>query len=129
MTESRFLLDTNAVIYLTTKGNTISEELCEKLDKADLFISVITEIELFAKPSMPTDEEKNLRAFLSQKISTIDLNSAVKNETIAIRRGSKLKLPDSVVAATAVILDAVLLTADAHLLNLSWSGLQTLNIL
>jgi predicted nucleic acid-binding protein len=129
MPESRFLLDTNAVIYLTTKGNAISEELQNELNEADLFISVITEIELFAKPSMPPEEEKNLRDFLSQRIPSIDLNSVVKNETIAIRRNSKLKLPDCIVAATAVIMDAVLLTADAPLLNLSWPGLRTQNVL
>jgi predicted nucleic acid-binding protein len=129
MTESRFLLDTNAVIYLNTKGNNISKDLLNELNNADLFISVITEIELFAKPSMPPEEEKNLRDFLSERIPSIDLNTVVKNETIAIRRNSKLKLPDCVVAATAIIMDAVLLTADAQLLNLSWPGLRTQNIL
>ena len=49
MTESRFVLDTNAVIFLTTSGNAIPSDLENELDDADLFISVITEIELFSK--------------------------------------------------------------------------------
>jgi len=49
MTKDRFTLDTNAVIFLTTKGNVIPSELVKELENADLSISVITEIELFSK--------------------------------------------------------------------------------
>jgi predicted nucleic acid-binding protein len=59
MTKSSFVLDTNAVIFLTTRGNAIHSELEKELNDADLFISVITEIELFSKPELPPDEEKN----------------------------------------------------------------------
>jgi len=122
MTENRFVLDTNAVIFLTTRGNTISLSLQHKLNEADLFISAITEIELFAKPALPTDEEKKLRSFISDRITVIDLTYAVKNETIALRRAIKMKLPDCIVAATAIALNAVLLTADSELLRLEWDG-------
>ena len=40
-----------------------------------------------------------------------------------------VKLPDCIVAATSIILNAVLLTDDHHLLNLSWPGLRTQNII
>ena len=36
---------------------------------------------------------------------------------------------DCIVAATSIILDAILLTDDRNLLNLSWPGLQTQSIL
>jgi predicted nucleic acid-binding protein len=109
MTKNRFVLDTNAVIYLTTKGNIIPSFLQSELDDADLFVSVISEIELFAKKGMPLDEEKNLRALLSDRINVIDLTSAIKKETITLRRNNGLKLPDCIVAATAIALNAVLL--------------------
>jgi len=128
MTESRFVLDTNAIIFLTTGDNTTTAELKDKLKAADLFISVISEIELFSKPKMAADEEENLRAFLVERTIIIDLTEDVKNETIALRRSVKLKLPDCIVAATAVILDSVLLTADKELLRLDWPGLKTQNI-
>ena len=64
MIESRFVLDTNAVILLTTIGNIISSNLYNQLNKADLFISAINEIELFAKPTISHDEEEKLRAFM-----------------------------------------------------------------
>ena len=129
MTESRFVLDTNAVIFLTTRGNVIPSVLEDKLKEADLFISVISEIELLSKPKMAADEEENLRAFIAERTIIIDLTDDVKNETIALRRSVKLKLPDCIVAATAIVLDSVLLTADKELLRLNWSGLKTQSIL
>jgi predicted nucleic acid-binding protein len=128
MTESRFVIDTNALIFLTTKGNVIPSDLENALDEADLFISGINEIELFAKTELSPDEEENLRAFLSDRISIIDLTTEIKKEVIAIRRFTKRKLPDCIIAATSIILDAILLTDDKDLLNLSWPGLRTQNI-
>jgi hypothetical protein len=122
MIENRFVLDTNAIISLTTKGNIIPDALQKVLNEADLFISAITEIELFAKTELPSDEEEKLRVFLSDRISVIDLTNAVKKETIILRRNTKLKLPDCIVAATTIALNAVLLTADTELLRLNHSG-------
>jgi len=119
------VLDTNAVIFLTTKGSVIPSDLEQELNQAELFISVISEIELFCKPALPPDEEKNLRAFLSDGILTVDITDAVKKEAIALRRAGRLKLPDCIVAATAISLNAALLTADKDLLALSWPGFQT----
>jgi len=128
MTESRFVLDTNAVIYLTTKGKVIPPDLENTLNEADLFISAITEIELFAKPELPPDEEKGLRAFLSDRISIIDLTNEIKKETIILRRSTRNKLPDCIIAATAIVLNATLLTTDLKLLQLEWSGFKVKNI-
>jgi len=58
----------------------------------------------------------------------VELTDAVKKETIALRRNIRHKLPDCIVAATASVLNAVLLTADKKLLNLSWPGLKTQNV-
>ena len=129
MPENRFVLDTNAIIFLTTKGNMISSNLLAELNEADLFVSVITEIELFAKAELPPGEEDRLRAFLSDRIHVIDLTSAVRKETITLRRSTKLKLPDCIVVATAVALNAVLLTADTELLQLHFTGYTSKTLL
>jgi predicted nucleic acid-binding protein len=129
MTKSRFVLDTNAVIFLTRRNNVIPPEREKELNDADLFISVITEIELFSKPELPPDEEENLHAFLSDRISIINLTDEIKKETITLRRTARHKLPDCIVAATAIILNATLLTADEKLLRLEWQGFNVKNIL
>ena len=41
-------------------------------------------------------------------------------EAIALRRTIKIKLPDCIVADTAIALNAILLTADRELLRLEW---------
>ena len=119
---SRFVLDTNAVIFLTARGNTISSALQDDLNNAALFINAITEIELFAKPEMLFGEEEKLRAFILDMTPVVDLTGAVKKETIALRRAAKLKLPDCIAAAASIALNAVLLSADKELLSLDWSG-------
>jgi predicted nucleic acid-binding protein len=53
--------------------------------------------------------------------------SGIEEAAIAIRKSSKLKLPDCIIAATAIALDAVLLTSDATLIKLAWPGLHTQN--
>jgi len=128
MIKNRFVLDTNAVIFLTTGGYRIPSGLENELNSVDLFISVITEIELFAKPELPSDEEENLRVFLSDKISIIGLTNEIKKEAISLRRSTKHKLPDCVVAATAIVLNAALLTSDVRLLRLEWPGFKAKNI-
>ncbi|MDR1838925.1 MAG: PIN domain-containing protein [Treponema sp.] len=128
MTENRFVLDTNAVIFLTTRGNIIPASIEDKLNKADVFISVITEIELLSKAALPPNEEENLRAFFSDRISIIDITDSIKRETITLRRSVKLKLPDCIVAATAIVLDSVLLTADKELLSLDWHGFRAIGL-
>ena len=128
MTKNRFVLDTNAVIFLAVGDNASTSALKNELNEADLFISGISEMELFSKPTLPADEEENLRAFLSERMIIIDLTNDVKKETIALRRNTRLKLPDCIVAATSIVLKSVLITADRHLLNLSWPGLRTRRI-
>ena len=125
MTEKCFVLDTNAVIFLVSRGSNISLKLQTELNEADLFISGISEIELFSKSTIPANEEEKLRALISERIPAIDLTEAVKKETITIRRKTKLKLPDSIIVATAITLDAVLITEDSKLLNLSLPGFRT----
>jgi len=61
--------------------------------------------------------------------SVIELTGDVKNNTIMLRRNTKLKLPDSIVAASAVTQNATLLTADVQLLRISWSGLNVKNLI
>ncbi|MFP4486600.1 MAG: PIN domain-containing protein [Campylobacterales bacterium] len=57
-----------------------------------------------------------LKNLLSQ-FESIELTKSVKDKTIQIRRDSKLKLPDSIIVASALDNDAVLVTSDKQLLN------------
>jgi predicted nucleic acid-binding protein len=56
------------------------------------------------------------------------LDNLVEKIAVEIRRNTTIKLPDCIVAATAIALDAVLLTDDQCLKKLVWPGLKTLGI-
>jgi predicted nucleic acid-binding protein len=117
MTDSSLVLDTNAVIFLTTRDNVIPNDLKNELNKSELYISVITRMELAAKQVQP-EEEKAIRDFIAD-VTVSPLDEEVERKAVEIRRTTKIKLPDCIVAATAIVLDAVLVTNDAHLLRLS----------
>ena len=118
MTDNCLVLDTNAVIFLNTKGNVIPNDLENELNRSELFISVITRMELAAKQDMKPEEEEAIRDFLAD-VTVSPLDEEVERKAVEIRRTTKIKLPDCIIAATAIVLDAVLVTNDVHLLHLS----------
>ena len=110
-TSSVKLLDTNIIIYLQ-KGL-----LAEDLPTDDYGISVITEMELRSAPSLDEQDRQWLLEFIKD-VTVFELTSTVKENAIQIRQNKKVKLPDAIVAATAITHDAELLTNDKGLLNL-----------
>lgn len=42
----------------------------------------------------------------------IDINNSIKSEVVRLRRNYSLKLPDCIIAATAIYFDLPILTAD-----------------
>ena len=107
MNGNKLFLDTNIILYLLNGDETLAELLNEK----QLYISVITELELLAYKGITAKEEKVINEFVSQ-CKTITINSAVKQETIRIRKTYNTKLPDSIIIATALYLDLPLITSD-----------------
>lgn len=101
----RYLLDTNAVIYL------VSGRLALPLPDGRYSISIITEIELLSFPGISTEEEQKIRDLLSS-LDRVHMTDAVRDETIRLRRNNRLKLPDAIIAASALTLRAVLMTND-----------------
>ena len=106
MTGKHFLLDTNIFI------NAIHQKL--KLPAAHYSYSVITELELLGFPRLSTTDEQAIKSFLGQ-LTRIELNEQVRQETIRIRRSLQIKLPDSIISASAVIAGATLVTDDSKL--------------
>ncbi len=104
---NNLLLDTNIVLYLLSGDKTIATLLNDK----DVYISFITEMELLSYKKLTTSEETKIKNFLSD-IFIIEMNSAIKMKAIQIRKNNALKLPDSIIAATAEHLNLPLLTSD-----------------
>jgi len=97
------VLDTNIVLYF------LGNKLAEPLLAGDYYVSVISEIELLSYASITQAEEKSIQEFLSET-HIVGVTESVKNEAVSLRRAFSLKIPDAIVAATAVVLGAELLT-------------------
>jgi len=94
------VLDTNTVIYLQ-KGL-----LAENLPIGKYFISVITELELLSFSGLDRSQQDWLNRFLAD-LEIIGIDNDVKQVAIALRRLHRLRLPDAIIAASAITRDAV----------------------
>lgn len=104
---SSYVLDTNIALYLLA-GDTV---LASILDKKTPYVSYITEMELLSFKNLTPTEEKQIKSFLADCF-IVEMNLPIKQAAIRIRKTTGLKLPDSIIAATAEFANLPLLTAD-----------------
>ncbi len=108
------IFDTNVIIdYI--QGNFSNEEatfvenlLFENIPN----ISVITEIEILCWKHAREEDIEQYKKFIA-KFNVIGLDNNVKLKTIDIRKNNKIKLPDAVIAASALVYDLELITRNA----------------
>ncbi len=111
MEETRYLIDTNAVIdYLGSKipdsGINFMNSIVDDIPN----VSVITKIELLSFDS--SDEHNNtLRSFIGDS-TVLDLSVSIVDASIEIRKRRRTKLPDAIIAATALVYGFVLVTRN-----------------
>ena len=75
-------------------------------------ISVITQIELFASPNSSSDELLRLKQFVEAATIFNVIDDAIVQQTIAVRLQKKIKMPDAIIAATALAHGLTLLTRN-----------------
>ena len=101
-----FVADTNALIYLLN-GNSCMLPFLNK----NLAFSVISEMELLSFSGITEAEENNIKALLND-CEEISFLKDVKEKAIELRKKYKTKLPDAIVAASAIVNNLPLITAD-----------------
>jgi predicted nucleic acid-binding protein len=74
-------------------------------------ISPIVRIELLCFSGLSDDEFQIIEDLLSQ-CNSIPLSINIENKTISLKRQKKIKLPDAIIAATAICQGAILLTRN-----------------
>jgi tRNA(fMet)-specific endonuclease VapC len=124
MSGAKIILDTNALL-LYLQGNFKIE-----FDITEIGISVITKIEYLVNLELGAKDLYLFNELESQiKIFFLDKdNDSILKETIKIRKKYKLKLPDAIIAATAIVNNATLLSADdifAKIYNLKFKLIKT----
>ena len=113
MTGIDFIADTNALIYLLG-GNTCMSACLQK----NLSFSVISEMELLSYSGITHQEETTIKSLLSDCIE-LYLSKQIKDKTIEIRKKYRLKLPDAIIAASAIVNNIPLITADKEFQQIS----------
>lgn len=108
MNGTNLLIDSNIILYLLGGDKTLADFLSEK----QLFISIITEMELLSFKGLSGPEEIQIQLFLSE-CKIVNINPVIKTEAIRIRRTFGNKLPDSIIAATSSFLEIPFITADS----------------
>lgn len=107
MTGDRIVIDTNIALYLLNGD----DELADLLYGKELILSNITRMELLSFPDITRGELVKVEVFV-KSWPVVEINTLIEDRAIAVRRKHRLKLPDSIIAATAMHLEIPLITAD-----------------
>jgi predicted nucleic acid-binding protein len=115
LADIKFLLDSNVVIGIDNgfvPARTLLERHAANVDACA--ISQITRIEVLGFGGLTATEEARV-AQLIGALGVILFDERIETETIALRRRSRLKLPDAIIVATARVHGLKLLTLDERL--------------
>jgi len=104
---SKLFIDTNIVIY-ALQGD---KHITNLIDEERLSMSFITEIELLSWPRLSELDGKVIRNFIDA-CRIMEYSSGLKEKVIEIRKKYSLKMSDAFVAASAILDDSPLISAD-----------------
>ncbi len=108
---TQYLIDSNAVIdYLTGKFPSRGMTFLDGVVNAVPKLSIITKIEVLGYNSPPADYQ--LMSDLIDVSIVFELTEQVVNQTIKLRTQYKIKLPDAIIAATALVHGLGLITRN-----------------
>jgi len=106
----KYLFDTNAVINFVCDTGDFSNFF--ESDK--FYISFVTYIELLV--GFKSKEEEQIAKLFIAKADFVMIDITLINKTIEVRKDYGLKLPDSIIVATAFQETATLVTSDKQII-------------
>jgi predicted nucleic acid-binding protein len=110
----KYLWDTNTAIYFLQQQFSLAAEkfVDELLTEEQPIISAITEIELLCWKSATEKDLEVLNGFINDAL-VIEIERPIKLKTAEIRKEHKIKLPDAIIAATALVYNLTLVTRNS----------------
>jgi predicted nucleic acid-binding protein len=121
-----FLIDSNIIIYSLDNISEIKNFYNNVVDIEDLlFFSFISEIELLSFSNITSHEDEIVHNLL-KSFSKIGINNDIEKITIEIRKKKKLKIPDAIIAASAIYTNSTLVTRNTKDFK-NIDGLKLLN--
>ena len=109
----KYLWDTNtAIYYLQQQFPPGAEKFIDDLLKDEQpVISAITEIELLCWKTATDKDLEVMHNFITDAL-VIELEQPIKLKTADIRKVHRIKLPDAIIAATAIVYDLTLISRN-----------------
>ena len=104
-----YLIDSNVIIDLFKKE--LPDNAKYLLFEQTPVISIITRIEIFCSSNIGDLERSNLDGFI-KKATIFGLNDDIVHKTILLRITYKMKLPDAIIAATALHYNLTVITRN-----------------
>ena len=109
----KYLVDSNIIIY-HLNGHRIATEFLSEHDE-EIAISQITLIEVMSFPFSP--EEEKIVSDLLMGFRLIDVDTEISLRAIENQKRKKIKIPDNIIASTAMVHDLVLVTRNTKDFN------------
>lgn len=107
-----YTLDTNTIIYYLRDDAGAATTMREILGgSSPLYVSAITEVELFSFPLLDSREVTQIEGLLDT-VAVIPVDSQIARVAGSLRRTYGLKTADSVIAATALFTGTILVTRN-----------------
>ena len=107
----RYLIDTNVWIDALSGKLSSSVFLKFTVQASWAGYSAITRLELLGYPGLKNEEELKINELL-KAFTEIDVYSNIIDKAIFIRKGIRIKVPDAIIAATALEKDCALITRN-----------------
>lgn len=126
MGRQEYLIDTNVAIEYI--GEALPEKALAMLDgiiDGQFYISAINKIELLGFAGITENEELKFQELINAA-DVLDLDEDIVNSTIEIRKQYKTKLPDAIIAATALVNKFTIITRNTKDFD-KIEGLEVLN--
>ena len=108
----RYLFDTNTVIYyLNGSLPTAALTRLNTIVDSDPIISVVTKMETLGFDFKIIEEQEVMETFINGS-TVLPIDDNIVDKTIEIRKRKKMKLPDAIIAATALIHNLVIISRN-----------------
>ena len=118
-----YLIDTNILVYIL-QGNQLVRYFAQE---EMLVVSCISEMEMLGKFQV-SEEEKEIITRMLEHCNIIEISYPIKQLAIKIRQNVRIKLPDALIAATAIHNKLTLITADKGFSNIPDLDLLLINL-
>ncbi len=119
-----YLLDTNFILgLLKSSAETLEQISKRRIESQQCAYSAVTRMELLAFPGITPSEEALIQEKLAH-FTYLPITAQIEDIAIQLRRKHRIKLPDAIIAASALSIGAKLITFDLQLNNVlvNWSG-------